>query len=255
MRPKRRSRRHSKGSNPPYREVDREGDGRREKQVILMSVSLVLLTLGGLSLLMANQTASVVRRFSNRAIQSASDLRGAARGRAVVLRGQIDQQTLASYWGLALYYCEQFDAPPQTNRFGGRSLSPRWVRCESFRPPFILVTNGERVPIINGHYAIEQPSAVRELGRFRCAGFRPGDEVLVIGNTAKGGISAGKVFGGTRAEFWKTLEEQRALIVVERRMGLLLMGLGLLLLALWAAPRIRKAASWSSSAVGDRTHL
>jgi hypothetical protein len=66
----------------------------------------------------------------------------------------------------------------------------------------------------------------------------PGDEVLVIGATAKSGISADEVFGGTRAEFRKTLEERRDLAETGRRIGLLLSGLGLLLLGVWAAPRV-----------------
>ena len=47
------------------------------------------------------------------------------------------------------------------------------------------------------------------------------DEVLVIGESKEGGVAAGKVFGGTRGEFRKTLEEQQALIPAERVLGCL----------------------------------
>ncbi len=67
----------------------------------------------------------------------------------------------------------------------------------SRRAPFNLVTNAGLIPIF-GAYVIDRPSTSRETGRLRYAGFRPGDEVLVVGTTAKGGISAVEVSGGTR---------------------------------------------------------
>jgi hypothetical protein len=100
------------------------------------------------------------------------------------------------------------------------------------------VTNEGLVPIF-GPYVIDRPSTSRETGRLRCAGFQPGDNVLVVGTTAKGGISAVEVSGGTRAEFRKTLEERRVLSVAGRYVGLLMMGVGLPP-ALWAASRIRR---------------
>ena len=79
------------------------------------------------------------------------------------------------------------------------------------------MTSVDRVPIINGHYAIERPGSNRQLGPDRYVGFSPGDEVLVIGETKKGGVTAHKVFGGTPEEFRKTLlMDQRFLIPAER---------------------------------------
>jgi hypothetical protein len=200
-----------------------------------MFLSLLLLATGGLTLLVAKQTQTVVRRFSSPAIQSASALQGAAHGQAVILRGRIDPQTSVSDWGLAIYDREHRDAPPPLwGRFGGHQSPARtWGRRGGFHPPFTLVTDGGRVPIINGHYVIEHPTSERVLGQDRHVGFRPEDEVLVIGESKEGGVAAGKVFGGTRGEFRKTLEEQQALIPAERVLGCLLMGLGAVLLALW----------------------
>jgi hypothetical protein len=62
------------------------------------------------------------------------------------------------------------------------------------------VTDGERVSIISRHYTIEHPSAEREFGSVRYVGFCPGDRVLVIGKSAKGGVAAGRNFEGTRAQ-------------------------------------------------------
>ena len=73
------------------------------------------------------------------------------------------------------------------------------------------------------------------------SGFRPEDEVLVIGESKDAGVAAGKVFGGTRREFQKTLEEQQALIPAERVLGCILLGLGAVALALWVALRARAA--------------
>jgi hypothetical protein len=110
----------------------------------------------------------------------------------------------------------------------------------SHRPPFTLVTDEERIPITNGHYALVRTSAVCELGRVRCVGFVPGDAVLVIGTSGNGGVVAGQVFGGTRAEFGRTLEDQQALIPAGRALGWILLGGGLLLLARWAGLGIQR---------------
>jgi hypothetical protein len=67
-----------------------------------------------------------------------------------------------------------------------------------------------------------------------------GDEVLVIGTAAKGGVSAGQVFGGTREEFSKSLDDPRVLIPAEHLLGGLLMGVGLMMLALRLGSRLQR---------------
>jgi hypothetical protein len=121
----------------------------------------------------------------------------------------------------------------------------------SHLPSFTLMTCEGRVPIIGGHYRIERPLAHRELGRLRDSGFGPGDDILVIGATVPRGISADEVFGGTHAQFRQTLEERRGLSVLGRRMGLVLLGLGLLLLALWATPPHRSRANTFGAAIPE----
>jgi hypothetical protein len=93
--------------------------------------------------------------------------------------------------------------------------------------------------------------AHRELGRLRYCGFGPGDDVLIIGATVPGGIVADEVFGGTHADFRQTLEERRGLSVLERRMSLVLLSLGLLLLALWATPPHRSRATTRGASIPD----
>jgi hypothetical protein len=99
------------------------------------------------------------------------------------------------------------------------------------------VTDEALVPI-NGRYAIEEPSVSYEFGRLRYSGFRPGDEVFVIGTTAKGGISVARVYGGTPEEFWKTLATLPDRMAGVGRFGFCLIGLGLIPLALWVTLRI-----------------
>jgi hypothetical protein len=205
-----------------------------------MFLSLSLIAIGGLSLLLARQNKAVVRRFSSPAIQSASALRGAARGQAVILGGRIDPATPVAYRGLVMYEREQQDPPPPVStRYGShQSREWTWGRTGGFHPPFTLVTGGERVPIINRRYTIEGPAWELESGRTRHVGFKPDDRVIVVGESQGGGVAASKVFGGKRAEFQKNLDEQEALIPVERVVGGLLSGIGLLLLARCVASRI-----------------
>jgi hypothetical protein len=100
------------------------------------------------------------------------------------------------------------------------------------------VTTEGRVHIINGHYAIERPRS-RNLGDLQYAGFSPGDEVLVVGEIDRGGVTAHMVFGGTTEEFRKTLlRNQRVLIPAERALGCLLVALALVVVAPWVRSRI-----------------
>jgi hypothetical protein len=235
MRRKRRFRLRGKGLGPTQNALDEKEKERRENQIILMVFSLFLLASGALTLLLANQTESVVRRFSSPAIQSVSALKGAANGKAVVLRGRIDPQAPVRTWGLAIYDREHRDhAPPVWGRFGGRQSPVRtWGRSGGFHPPFTLLTGGGRVSIVGGGYAIERPTTERGLGDNRVVGFVPDDEVLVIGDTAKGGVAAGRVFGGKWADFQKSLDDERAFVPGARAIGYVLTGVGIVLLALW----------------------
>jgi hypothetical protein len=105
------------------------------------------------------------------------------------------------------------------------------------------VTSEGRVPIINGHYAIERPrstTANPDVDREEYVGFSPGDEVLVVGEINRGGVTAHTVFGGTTEEFRKVLSlKQRVLIPAERVLGCLLIALALVLVAPWVGSRIR----------------
>lgn len=236
----RRLRTRGRGSVPTSRETKENGKERNSNQAILMFLSLLLLGTGGLALLVAKHTSLIVRRFSSPVIRSATALQGAEHGQAVILRGRIDPQASVSGWGLTIYDREHLDAPPPIwGRFGGRQSPARtWGRRGGSHPPFTLVTDGGRVPIINGHYVIEHPTSERVWGQDRHVGFLPEDEVLVIGESKEGGVAAGIVFGGTRKEFRKTLEEQQALIPAERVLGCVLTGLGAVLLASWVTLRI-----------------
>jgi hypothetical protein len=212
---------------------------RRDHQVILMGLALILLALGGLVLVLAKETERVVRRFSGPAIESASDLRRAVDDQPVILQGRIDPRTPTRAWDFAIYVPERLETTKRSSRYADSNGPSVWVRTQpAHRPPFVLATNEGPIPIINGHYAIERPSTGHELGRFRCSGFRPGDDVLVIGKSAHGGVAAGTVFGGTREEFQKGL--QGILIRPGRIFGGLSMGLGVLVMAVWAAFRFKR---------------
>ncbi len=239
MKRKRRLLRHGRGLTRARGDVDTNGEDSRANPAIWIFLSLALIAMGGFSLLLEKQTESVVRRFSSPAIQSASALRGAPRGQAVVLSGRIDPQTPISGWGLAIYDREHLDPPPVLwGRFGGRQSGPRtWGRRGGVHPEFTLVTDEGRVAILNRHYAIERPIWERGSGQDRHVGFKPEDEVLVIGKSEEGGVVAGKVFGGSRGQFRETLEHQQDLVPAERVLGRLLCGLGLVL-ACWVCFRI-----------------
>jgi hypothetical protein len=238
MKRKRRDRRHKDCLDLPVGEVDEKDVKRRDTEFLLAFFGLILLIPGGLTVLAAMQTAANVRRLTERAIVSASALRGAVRGQPVVLSGRIDPKSPVSAWDLAIYYGERLEQTKRTSRYGTSGGQSAWFRYgPARRPPFTLVTGEARLPI-NGYYAIEQPSVSYEFGRLRFSGFRPGDEVLVIGTTLNGGISVDRVYGGTLAEFWKTRGAQADPIVGLRGVGFSLMGLGLLLFALWVPLRI-----------------
>jgi hypothetical protein len=235
MRRKRRIRARVKRFASTQYTLDEKEKERRENQIMLMVLSLFLLASGALTILLANQTESVVRRFSSPAIQSVSALKGAANGKSVILRGRIDPQAPMRTWGLAIYDREHRDhAPPVWGRFGGRQSPMRtWGRSGGFHPPFTLLTGGGRVSILGGRYAIERPTTERGSGDNRVVGFVPDDEVLVIGDTAKGGVAAGKVYGGKYADFQKSLDDERAFVPGARIIGYVLTGVGIVLLALW----------------------
>ncbi len=213
--------------------VDENDAKRLETEFLLAFFGLVLLILGGLTVLVAAQTAANVRRLSDSAIVSVSALRDAVRGQPVVLSGRIDPQSPVSAWDLAIYYGERLEQTKGTSRYGTSAGPSVWFRYgPSRRPPFTLVTDGVQLPI-NGRYTIEQPSVSHEFGRLRYSGFRPGDKVLVIGTSVKGGISVERIYGGPPAEFWKSRRTQPNQIAVLRGVGFSVMGLGLLLLVFW----------------------
>src|SRR5262249_39246832 len=94
---------HPRGSAHRSHEAKANGEGRRAGHPVLMVFSILLPAAGGLTLRVAGENETLVRRFSNPAIQSASGLVGAPRGQAVILRGWIDPRSPASDWGLATY--------------------------------------------------------------------------------------------------------------------------------------------------------
>ncbi len=129
MKRKRRLRGHGRGSAPPYRGVDEDEKRRRDYQAALMVLSLLLLVTGGLTIIGAIQAAASARRFSGSAIHSAADLRGSARGQAVILGGSIDRRTAASAWGLATYECERLEVIARRAFRIGATGPDQWIRC------------------------------------------------------------------------------------------------------------------------------
>jgi hypothetical protein len=218
------------------------GTGHRANHALQVLFSLVLFACGALSLWLAHESATMVRRFLSPAIRSAAALAGAKPGQTILLPGRIDRQTSDLEWGLAIFDRERRSVgPPTCNRYGGRIFAQTWVSQGRHRPPFSLVTAEGRVPIINGGYAIERAGPWQEIGSDRYAGFWPGDEVLVVGEIDQGGVAAHKVFGGTPDEFRKTLlMKQRILIPAGRVFGSLLMVLGLVLVAPYVQARMRE---------------
>jgi hypothetical protein len=157
-----------------------------------------------------------------------------------MLKGTIEPHTADSAWGLVIYKRERYE---RTLRPAFRGLAPgpsRWMHGgPPHRPSFTLVTNEGRVPIKGGHYLIEHPTDEREIGRLRVSGFRSGDQVLVVGTCTKRGISVAQVFGGTRAQFRKTLEEQHDMSVTVRRIGFVLIGVAMMPLVPWSLLEFR----------------
>jgi len=242
MRRKRGDRRHENCLNLAAGEGDLNELKRRETEFLMAFFAFILLATGGLLALATMQTAAHGRWLSDTAIVSASALRGAGPGRPVVLSGRIDPQIPVSAWDLAIYYGERLEKTKRTSRYGASNGPSEWFRYgPAHRPPFTLVTDEGQLAI-NGHYAIEEPSVSREFGRLRYSGFRPGDGVLVIGTTVKGGISVRTVYGGGPAQYWKALEALPDRTVGLRWTGLVVMGIGLLVSALWAALRLERVS-------------
>jgi hypothetical protein len=242
MRRKRGDRRHENCLNLAVGEVDLNELKRRDTEFLMAFFAFILLATGGLLALATMQTAAHGRWLSDTAIVSASALRGAGPGRPVVLSGRIDPQIPVSAWDLAIYYGERLEKTKRTSRYGTSSGPSEWFRYgPAHRPPFTLVTDDGQLPI-NGIYAIEEPSIAREVGRLRYSGFRPGDGVVVIGTTVKGGLSVSTVYGGGLAKYWKTAEALPDRIVRLRWVGLAVMGIGLLLSVVWATRRIWRRA-------------
>ncbi len=241
---KRRSRKCDRRSDHSQRSVDEKGLGkeRRANHALRVLFSLALFACGGLSLWLAHESDAVVRRFLRPAIRSASALAGAKPGQPVVLPGRIDRRTSKLEWGFAIFDREHFsNGPPAYNRYGGRVNAPTWVPQGRHHPPFTLVTGEGRVPITNGGYAIERARSREEIAPDRYAGFRPGDEVLVIGEIDQHGVVAQKIFGGTPDEFQKTLLiKQRFVIPAGCVLGCVLMILGLLLAAPYVRTKLRE---------------
>ena len=184
MKRKRRDRRHRDDSDLPVGEVDQADAKRRDAEFVAAFFLAPLAHDGGLLALSAIQAAEDARRLSNSAIRSASVF-AVPRGRPVVLSGRIDPRDTS----LGLGPRHLLRRAMGTNHSAGAIWNLEWaLKMVSIwppdRPPFTLVRD-EAVVAINGRYAIEEPSASHEIGRLRYSGFRPGDEVVVIGTTER----------------------------------------------------------------------
>lgn len=224
------------------RDGPREGFGDRAKKVgaLLAGFAAVLMALGaafGLGvepLLTAHRDRMILRQVAAHRPGSTSDAGG-----PVVLRGRIDPEIRVPVGG------------------GGLAL----VRAESWRinwtwdwelihhPDFRLLLTDGSVTVVNGCRRDESDSvghlinASREPGtgldncyriggkwvvaydesrRRRFLGFRPGDEVHVVGTLHSDGLHATSVFGGSPEEYAATLRSSALPLVIGVVIGLAL---------------------------------
>jgi hypothetical protein len=126
-------------------------------------------------------------------------------GRPVALAGRVDPAAPAADRGLAIFVRE---------RYGRAGKSTTWRADSASTPAFALLAPDGTVRVVNRDYQLDAPtydeSGVDQIHEVRYKGFRPGDPVLVVGTRSADGVSAERLFGGTREEYLSLLAERAA---------------------------------------------
>ena len=192
-------------------------------------VSVILLCIGGFLIYQAPGKASLATTIASLDPVSAATIGGATPGEMVVVAGQIDPQTPAARRGLAMYVEEEYVRETRRNSNGRRTTSYEWERRETVAPAFTLgAPDGDLRIVIEG-YELDTPTfdekGKNDVGALRYEGFKPGDQVLVVGAATDGGIAAETVFGGTQEQYVAALRTRSA---NDRRIGMGLLACGAL---------------------------
>lgn len=224
------------------RDGPKEGFGDKAKKVgaLLAGFGAVLLALGaafGLGvepLLTAHRDRTIHRQVAAHRPESTSDADG-----PVVLRGRIDPDILVPVGGggLALVRAESW------------KINSTWDWQLIHHPDFRLLLTDGSVTVVNGCRREESDSvghlinasrepgtglddcyriggkwvvAYDQSGRRRFLGFRPGDEVHVVGNLHGNRLHATSVFGGSPEDYAATLRSSVWPLVIGVVIGLAL---------------------------------
>ena len=192
-------------------------------------VSLILICIGGFLVYQAPGKAALAGEIEALQPLSAATLGQAQAGERVVLAGQIDPQMPAPERGLAMYVVEEYVRETRRDSEGRTRTSYEWEHATTVAPAFSLVAQDGPVAIVNQGYELDTPSydepGETDVGALRYEGFKPGDQVLVVGTAAQGGISAETVFGGTQEQYVAALRTRAS---NEQRIGMGLLACGAL---------------------------
>jgi hypothetical protein len=217
-----------------------------------------LLVAGIVFLALGVGTAWVHRRYATAALGSVPALRGVAPGRPVALFGAINVPPSEGLGGIVMsrggYRVKKVWVGARvtggrfgSNGAGGPHYEERKIPDPPLTRPFRLVTPEGDVRILNRGYDFrraELPSVASHRSELS-EGFGSGDEVLILGRTARGGIVARLVFGGTLEEY---LAEVKKLRDSYLRSGYRLTVPAALMLLGWAL--MRAPGRWSRRQAG-----
>lgn len=205
--------------------------GRTLASLILLGIGAVFLTAGALvSTLFINAIDANAARIAVIEQVDGAALRGATLGREVLLEGHISSDQPIVLRDFVAYIREE--------RERSQKEPKPWRTREIVAPPLHIETSTGAVQVVNEGYVLapisgqSDPRTSRIETRYR--GIRPGEEVLVVGKTAPGGVAAEFVSVGTRESY---LQSRALSSTLARWLGRLFLVLGTLMMAVGALIR------------------
>lgn len=162
-------------------------------------VSLAAIAVAGISGYEAWTSGSQAVAVDAATEADAHELGALPKGTLVIVSGTLDPAMEKAARNLSIYVMETY------RKDGSRSSSYRWHRDASATPSFAIQTPRGSVRVTDDAYDIDRgvtdEAGEATSGSVRYRGFAPGDQLLVLGSVADGGVDAERLFAGTRAEY------------------------------------------------------
>jgi hypothetical protein len=182
----------------------------------------------GIALLLIWRTYDPAAAVRDLLRPTTSWLEDAPAGRTVLIEAQISPRNPPQAENLVSYRREEL-------RRGRDDDDLEWSVIERVTPPFLLDLPSGTIQILNSDYILERTSQIIDLPNGeRLYGFKAGDQVVVIGDTASSrqgpALVAERVVGGTREEYLVYLAEQANTLVW---IGVPFLGVGLVFAAIY----------------------